>query len=86
MDANWCTTRAADPRCKIGNFMSNGDPNNPDRHKQQTMPLVSVDTPEIEMKRSLAVFGFCDVPDRVSEVNFSNVLVPKENMLISSLR
>ena len=44
------------------------------------MILVPMDTPGIEVKRPLPVFGFYGVPDRASEVVFTNVRVPKENM------
>src|SRR3989440_800333 len=74
----WYTTNATDPRCKICIFMGKTDPDNADRHKQQSMILVPMDTPGIEVKRPLPVFGFYGVPDRASEVLFTNVRVPKE--------
>ncbi len=82
----WYTTNATDPRCKICIFMGKTDPDNPDRHKQQSMILVPMDTPGIEVKRPLPVFGFYGVPDRASEVVFTNVRVPKENMLLGEGR
>src|SRR5215471_7464697 len=51
----WYTTNATDPRCKICIFMGKSDPDNPDRHKQQSMILVPMDTPGIEVKRPLPV-------------------------------
>jgi acyl-CoA dehydrogenase len=82
----WYTTNATDPRCKICIFMGKTDPDNPDRHEQQSMILVPMDTPGIEVKRPLPVFGFYGVPDRASEVVFTNVRVPKENMLLGEGR
>ncbi|MEY9130169.1 hypothetical protein ABIE79_001636 [Bradyrhizobium diazoefficiens] len=82
----WYTTNATDPRCKICIFMGKTDPDNPDRHKQQSMILVPMDTSGIEVKRPLPVFGFYGVPDRASEVVFTNVRVPKENMLLGEGR
>src|SRR5438309_5709437 len=82
----WYTTNATDPRCKICIFMGKTDPDNPDRHKQQSMILVPMDTAGIEVKRPLPVFGFYGVPDRASEVIFTNVRVPKENMLLGEGR
>jgi acyl-CoA dehydrogenase len=40
----WFTTGATDPRCKICIFMGKSDPNNADRHMQQSMILVPMDT------------------------------------------
>src|SRR5262245_56419229 len=82
----WYTTNATDPRCKICIFMGKTDPDNPDRHKQQSMILVPMDTPGIEVKRPLPVFGFYGVPDRASEVVFENVRVPASNMLLGEGR
>lgn len=58
----WYTTNATDPRCKICIFMGKTDPDNADRHKQQSMILVPMDTAGVEVKRALPVFGFYGVP------------------------
>jgi acyl-CoA dehydrogenase len=82
----WYTTNATDPRCKICIFMGKSDPDNPDRHKQQSMILVPLDTPGVTVVRPIAVFGFYGVPDRASEVTFDNVRVPVSNMLLGEGR
>ncbi len=82
----WYTTNATDPRCKICIFMGKSDPQNPDRHKQQSMILVPLDTPGVTVVRPIAVFGFYGVPDRASEVTFENVRVPASNMLLGEGR
>ncbi|MGY3583939.1 acyl-CoA dehydrogenase [Bradyrhizobium sp. USDA 4341] len=82
----WYTTNATDPRCKVCIFMGKTDPNNPDRHRQQSMILVPMDAPGIEVLRPLPVFGFYGVPDRASEVAFTNVRVPASNMLLGEGR
>lgn len=82
----WYTTGATDPRCKIMIFMGKTDPDNPDRHLQQSMILVPRDTPGVEVVRPLPVFGFYGVPDRASEVVFRNVRVPKSNILLGEGR
>ena len=46
----WWTSGAMDPRCKFFIFMGKTDPDNPDRHKQQSMILVDKDTPGIKIK------------------------------------
>src|SRR5262245_20474849 len=78
----WYTTNATDPRCKIAIFMGKTDPNHPDRHKQQSMILVPMDSPGVTVVRALPVFGYYGVPDRASEVRFENVRVPASNMLL----
>ena len=78
----WYTTNATDPRCKIAIFMGKSDPDNADRHKQQSMILVPLDMPGVTVVRPIAVFGFYGVPDRASEVTFENVRVPASNMLL----
>ncbi len=82
----WYTTGATDPRCKIMIFMGKTDPNNPDKHKQQSMILVPTDTPGVKVVRPLPVFGFYGVPDKSSEVLFENVRVPAANMLLGEGR
>jgi acyl-CoA dehydrogenase len=82
----WYTTGATDPRCKIIIFMGQTDPQNPDRHQRQSMILVPKDTPGVRVVRSLPVLGFYGVPDRASEVTFTNVRVPASNMLLGEGR
>ncbi len=78
----WYTTGATDPRCKISIFMGKSDPENADRHRQQSMILVPMDSAGVEVRRSLPVFGYYGMPDRASEVVFTNVRVPATHMLL----
>ncbi len=82
----WYTTGATDPRCKIIIFMGQTDPAHPDRHKRQSMILVPKDTPGVRVIRSLPVLGFYGVPDRASEVTFTSVRVPADNILLGEGR
>ncbi len=82
----WYTTNATDPRCKISIFMGKTDPNNADRHRQQSMILVPMDTPGVRVVRPLPVFGFYGTPDRASEVVFENVRVPVAHLLLGEGR
>src|ERR1700729_1464673 len=82
----WYTTGATDPRWKIGIFMGQADPQNSDRHKRQSMILVPKDAPGLRVVRSLPVLGFYGVPDRASEVTFTNVRVSAENILLGEGR
>ncbi|MES2535364.1 MAG: acyl-CoA dehydrogenase family protein [Pseudomonadota bacterium] len=82
----WYTTNATDPRCKIIIFMGKTAPDNPNRHEQQSMILIPMDTPGVKVVRPIAVMGFYGVPDRASEVTFTNVRVPVSNMLLGEGR
>jgi acyl-CoA dehydrogenase len=82
----WWSSGAGDPRCKIFIFMGKTDPDNPSRHKQQSMILVPRDTPGITIKRMLPVFGFDDAPHGHGEVAFESVRVPAANILLGEGR
>ena len=82
----WYTTNATDPRCKVIVLMGKSDPENPDRHRQQSMILVPKDAEGVEVIRPLPVFNFYGMPDRASEVQFTNVRVPVDNMLLGEGR
>jgi acyl-CoA dehydrogenase len=82
----WYTTGATDPRCQVAIFMGKTDPDNPDRHRQQSMILVPMDTPGVRVVRALPVFGYYGVPDRASEVVFEDVRVPASHMLLGEGR
>ena len=81
----WYTTGATDPRCKIMIFMGKSDPH-AERHRQHSMILVAKDTPGVEVIRPIPIFGFYGVPDRASEVGFTDVRVPATNMLLGEGR
>ena len=82
----WWTSGAMDPRCKVLIFMGKTDPNNSDKHKQQSQIVVPMDTPGIKVERYLPVFGFTDAPHGHAEVSFTDVKVPKENLLLGEGR
>src|SRR5438445_3050836 len=75
----WWTTGGPDPRCKILIFMGKTDAANPDRHRQQSMILIPVDSPGVRLVRVLRVFGYDDAPHGHAEFDFDGVRVPAEN-------
>ena len=82
----WWTTGGTDPRCRILIFMGKTDPTNPDRHRQQSMILVPLDTPGVRLVRALPVFGYDDAPHGHGEFDFVNVRVPVANILLGEGR
>lgn len=77
----WWSSGAMDPNCKIAIVMGKTDFNAP-RHLQQSMVLVPMDTPGLEVVRPLTVFGYNDSPEGHAEIILDNVHVPKENILV----
>ncbi|MFL6713306.1 MAG: acyl-CoA dehydrogenase family protein [Sulfurifustis sp.] len=82
----WWTSGANDPRCKVLIFMGKTNPDSPDRHRQQSMLVVPMETPGIKVLRHLPVFGFDDAPHGHAEVLFENVRVPISAALLGEGR
>ena len=76
----WWTSGAGDPRCKISIFMGKTDPEAA-RHEQQSMILVPLDAPGVQIERTLPVFGYDDAPHGHAEISYDNVRVPVENII-----
>jgi acyl-CoA dehydrogenase len=82
----WWTSGGNDPRCKVLIFMGKTDPDNPDRHRQQSMIVVPMETPGVKVLRHLPVFGYDDAPHGHAEVEFKDVRVPLGNLLLGEGR
>ena len=82
----WWISGAPDPRCRILIFMGKTDPDNPDRHRQQSMVLVPMDTPGVTRVRALNVFGYDHAPHGHGELDFKDVRVAVSNILLGEGR
>ncbi|MEM6708241.1 MAG: acyl-CoA dehydrogenase family protein [Pseudomonadota bacterium] len=82
----WFITNAPYERTQIFIVMGKSDPDNPNRHLQQSQVLVPRDTPGLTVVRPLTTLGYDDAPQGHAEVLFENVRVPKENILLGEGR
>jgi len=81
----WWTSGAGDPRCKILIFMCVTNPDNP-KHQRHSMILVPMETEGVEIIKMMHVFGYDDAPHGHAHMKFTNVRVPKENLLLGEGR
>jgi acyl-CoA dehydrogenase len=81
----WWSSGAGDPRCKVFIFMGKTDPN-ASTHLQQSMILVPRETKGVNIMRMLSVFGYDHAPHGHAEIEFTNVRVPKSNILLGEGR
>ena len=81
----WWTTGAMDPRCAVFIVMGKTDPAAP-RHAQQSMIVVPADAPGVTIVRALSVFGYDEAPHGHAEVQFNDVRVPRDHILLGEGR
>ena len=81
----WWSSGAMDPHCKLAIVMGKTDVTK-SRHQQQSMILVPMDTPGLEIIRTLSVFGFYDSPEGHAEIQLTNVRVPIQNLILGEGR
>jgi acyl-CoA dehydrogenase len=76
----WFSSGIGHPNCRVAIFMGLTDPDAP-RHAQHSMVLVPLDTPGVEVKRMLPVFGRHDEPFGHGEVTFTDVRLPLDAVI-----
>lgn len=62
--------------------MGKSDPENSNKHLQQSIILVPADTPGITIHRMLSVFGYDDAPHGHGHISFNNVRVPLDSIVL----
>eukprot|EP00602_Paraphysomonas_sp_CaronLab_P009780 CAMPEP_0185026830 /NCGR_PEP_ID=MMETSP1103-20130426/11335_1 /TAXON_ID=36769 /ORGANISM="Paraphysomonas bandaiensis, Strain Caron Lab Isolate" /LENGTH=698 /DNA_ID=CAMNT_0027560545 /DNA_START=514 /DNA_END=2610 /DNA_ORIENTATION=- len=84
----WWISGAMDPRCKVAIFMgrTHGDLSSVPPHKRHSMVLVPMDAPGIEIIRPMRVMGYDDAPHGHADMKFTDVRVPKSNIILGEGR
>ncbi|MFF5976293.1 acyl-CoA dehydrogenase family protein [Streptomyces sp. NPDC012769] len=78
----WYISGAMNPDCKIFIVMGKTDPDGADIRRQQSMILVPRDTPGVEVRRAMQVYGYEDHSHGGhAEVVFDGVRVPAANLI-----
>ncbi|WP_168581348.1 acyl-CoA dehydrogenase family protein [Gephyromycinifex aptenodytis] len=77
----WFISGAMNPQAKVLIVMGKTDPS-ADRHHQQSMILVPRDTPGVNVRRGMTVFGYDDRDHGGhAEIDFVDVRVPASNLI-----
>ncbi len=82
----WFTTGGMRDNCELYIVMGKTDPNNENRHRQQSMILVPRNTPGVKTLRSTTTLGYAEYPFGEAETLFDNVRVPSSNLLLGEGR
>lgn len=81
----WWTSGYGRPDCEFMIFMGVSNPDAP-KHQRQSQIIVPKNTPGISLKRMLTVYGSDHAPNGHAHLNFDNVRVPKENIILGEGR
>jgi acyl-CoA dehydrogenase len=77
----WWSSGAISSHCKIAIVMGKTDPQ-AEKHRQQSMIVVPLDTPGVKIERHLTVFGYDHAPYGHAQILYDNVRVPVDNILL----
>ncbi len=75
----WFSSGAASPRCEFSIVMGVTNPDN-DQHRRQSMVIVPLGSPGVNIEREPTVFGYQDRGGH-PQISFSDVTVPVTNLL-----
>jgi acyl-CoA dehydrogenase len=81
----WWSSGVGDPRCKVAILMGKTNPDS-SRHTQQSMMILDMDAPGVNIERMLSVYGYDHAPHGHGEVVLTDVKVPAENILLGEGR
>ncbi|WP_130798000.1 acyl-CoA dehydrogenase family protein [Streptomyces otsuchiensis] len=78
----WYISGAMNPDCAVLIVMGRTDPDGADVRRRQSMVLVPRDTPGVEIRRGMRVFGYDDAwHGGHAEIRFTDVRVPAANLI-----
>ncbi|MGE7389965.1 acyl-CoA dehydrogenase family protein [Streptomyces sp. NPDC004126] len=78
----WYISGAMNPDCKVFIVMGKTDPDGADPRRRQSMVLVPRDTPGLEVRRAMTVYGYADHDHGGhAEVVFDGARVPAGNLI-----
>ncbi|MEW1719017.1 acyl-CoA dehydrogenase family protein [Streptomyces sp. NPDC093109] len=78
----WYISGAMNPECAVFIVMGKTDPDGTDPRRQQSMVLVPRDTPGVEIRRAMRVYGYEDhAHGGHAEVAFDEVRVPADHLI-----
>ncbi|MDA3921678.1 MAG: acyl-CoA dehydrogenase family protein [Salinisphaera sp.] len=81
----WWSSGAMARDCKIAIVMGKTD-RSAEKHRQQSMILVPLDTTGVVIERAMHVFGYDDAPEGHAEILYDNVRVPAANLILGEGR
>lgn len=82
----WFVTNAQYEACRVMIVMGKSAPLTSELHLQHSQVLVPMDTPGVEVLRSLTTFGYDDAPVGHAEIKLTDVRVPLTNILLGEGR
>ncbi|MCQ6554150.1 acyl-CoA dehydrogenase family protein [Streptomyces sp. C10-9-1] len=78
----WYISGAMNPRCEVFVVMGRTDPEGEDVRRRQSMVLVPRDTPGVEVRRAMRVYGYEDHSHGGhAEIVFTDARVPASNLI-----
>lgn len=82
----WWASGAGDPRCAVYIVMVKTGGDGLPKHKQHAMVVVPSNADGIEILRPMQVYGDDDAPHGHMHMRFTNVRIPRENILLGEGR